>query len=199
MQSFIIITNDFKKAKVDICKEYDNNFVRYFEEDSFLLEHAKEVVKEAYIKENQTKYIVLIAKSYNLYAQNSLLKILEEPPTNIVFYILVNNISSMLPTVQSRMVIQKKFYETENIDIGVDITTLDLEFIYEYTKKNRYMKSNELKTTIEILFQKAIKNGIVFSKSELDNFDTLFKLSTLYGNAFNILLSVLLMIYDKKS
>lgn len=198
MKSSIIVTNDFDQAKKDMLAGYKNNFIRYFEEDSFLIEHSKNVIKEAYIKENQTKYIVLIAKNYNQYAQNALLKIIEEPPSNIVFLIFVQNISSLLPTVQSRMIVQTMLYKTQKVDIGIDIGSLDLQTIYEYVKTNKYMKPNDLKLIIETIFQKAIKNGIVFDEQDLKSFDKLFQLATLYGNPFNILLKVLMMIYNKK-
>ena len=49
-------------------------------------------------------------------AQNKLLKILEEPPKNVVFVLSVNNLSSMLTTIKSRVKkIQLDFFKDEDI------------------------------------------------------------------------------------
>ncbi|CAA6815860.1 MAG: DNA polymerase III subunit delta [uncultured Campylobacterales bacterium] len=198
MRSAIILTNNFSKAKEELLTGIDPNFVKIYEEDAFLVEHSKQVIKEAYIKEKETKYIVLIAKSYNQYAQNSLLKIIEEPPGNVEFFVFIENISAILPTIRSRMMIQKFFYEVEDEDIGLEISNLDLETIYAYVKKNSYIKPNELKVILETIFQKAIRSGVTFNEQELDSFNNLFKLINLYGSPFNILLKVLMMIYQKR-
>ncbi len=79
--------------------------VRFVCED-FKIEDAKEVIAEAYKSEENTKTLILGAKSFTIPAQNALLKILEEPPKNIVFVLLAPNKSTFLPTVRSRMSLQ---------------------------------------------------------------------------------------------
>ena len=49
------------------------------------MENAKEIINEAYIAEIREKIIVIIAHKFGIDPQNALLKILEEPPRNIVF------------------------------------------------------------------------------------------------------------------
>ncbi len=60
---------------------------------------------EAYIKPNELDVRVFIinhADSINTAGQNALLKLLEEPPPNVYFFLLCENPSSLLPTVRSR-------------------------------------------------------------------------------------------------
>lgn len=47
-------------------------------------------------------YIITDADSMNVQAQNSLLKILEEPPSHVMFLLLSKNADELLPTVRSR-------------------------------------------------------------------------------------------------
>jgi DNA polymerase-3 subunit delta' len=55
--------------------------------ESLKIEHAKAVLAESYISESQTKYIIFGGSDLTNVAQNSLLKLLEEPPRNIEFII----------------------------------------------------------------------------------------------------------------
>ena len=60
---------------------------------------------DAYIKPNDfdfKAYIIRNADKMTVQAQNALLKLLEEPPRNVYFFLLCENGSSLLPTVRSR-------------------------------------------------------------------------------------------------
>lgn len=61
--------------------------------------------KDAYVLPTQCDYHVYIvteSQKMNAYAQNALLKILEEPPENTVFFLLTPTKELLLPTVASR-------------------------------------------------------------------------------------------------
>ncbi|MBQ8550720.1 MAG: DNA polymerase III subunit delta' [Clostridia bacterium] len=63
--------------------------------------------QNAYLKPtlcDRKVYIVECADTMNNSAQNALLKVLEEPPTGVVFILLVDSADSMLPTVRSRCI-----------------------------------------------------------------------------------------------
>ena len=92
-------TPDSKKGHILISTEIESEFERLREElkpnrivgfirEKFLLEDAKAVIAEAYISESETKYLILGAHEFNTVSQNSLLKILEEPPRNIEIIII---------------------------------------------------------------------------------------------------------------
>ncbi|MEJ2372515.1 MAG: DNA polymerase III subunit delta', partial [Sulfurimonas sp.] len=104
--------NSAIKGHIVISKELESEIERLealltgyrvvkFLEETFKIEHAKEVTAEAYISESATKYIILAAIDFTDVAQNSLLKLLEEPPRNIEFILLTPTKSTLLPTIRS--------------------------------------------------------------------------------------------------
>jgi len=88
VKSHILITSELESEVARLENELKPNRVVTFIRDEFKIEDAKDVVAQAYISESQTKYIVLAANSFNKVSQNSLLKVLEEPPKNIEFIII---------------------------------------------------------------------------------------------------------------
>ena len=108
MRSKIVITSDFEALKEEILGLYGVNSVRFFFAEDFLLENAKEVAAEAYIAESEPKLLVLGAKNFRVEAQNSLLKIIEEPHKNIFFIIACESKNMLLPTVRSRLVTENR-------------------------------------------------------------------------------------------
>ena len=51
---------------------------------------------------NKKVVIIQNAETMNLYAQNALLKVLEEPPTDTFLILVCNNLRKVLPTIKSR-------------------------------------------------------------------------------------------------
>ena len=90
------------------------------DKDEFLLAQATAVIKEAYIATSDKKYIILCAGTFRKEAQNSLLKVLEEPPKNIIFIIVTTAKSALLPTILSRL--PHKYLKDKKI-----ISQLDLD------------------------------------------------------------------------
>ena len=90
-------------------KSETNPDIRYIrpidDKKSVTAEQAREIVADAYIKpfESSKKiYIIEDASVLNEFAQNCLLKILEEPPEYIVFIIISTGEDELLQTVLSR-------------------------------------------------------------------------------------------------
>jgi DNA polymerase-3 subunit delta' len=73
--------------------------------------------------------IVLIdaVDNLNISATNALLKILEEPPTNVVFIMICQQISAILPTVRSRCM-PINFKSLNEADLEQSVTNLKLKF-----------------------------------------------------------------------
>ena len=84
-KAHIYISSDIEGEYAKFAEKFKPHRVVGFIEEVFKLEHAKAVVAESYISESQTKYIIFGGKSFTTEAQNSLLKVLEEPPKNIEF------------------------------------------------------------------------------------------------------------------
>ena len=124
MRSKIVITSDFEALKEEILGLYGVNSVRFFFAEDFLLENAKEVAAEAYIAESEPKLLVLGAKNFRVEAQNSLLKIIEEPPKNIFFIIACESKNMLLPTVRSRLVTENRLEKKQREKTGLNFKRL---------------------------------------------------------------------------
>ena len=77
-----------------------------------LVDTVRQMKNEIYIKPYMAKrkvYIVPKADTMNLHAQNSLLKVLEEPPAYCTIILIAENANLFLPTVLSRCVRVKFF------------------------------------------------------------------------------------------
>ncbi len=195
----IIIGDDFLDIKETILRDIDARFIKFFEKDDFLLEDAKNVTKEAYVKEERKKYIIIFAKSFNVYAQNSLLKILEESPSNIIFIIISNSKSNFLPTVRSRLPIVSLKESKKKRDIDIDLSKMNVRDLFEFVKAHQRISKIELKELLQDIFYEAIhKCGMRFDEDELEVFENALKLADLNTKATFLLNLVLLTIIDRK-
>lgn len=92
----LLIKKIFKKDKKVEFSLYEYN--------KFLIEDAEEIFSKHIYKVNQDEaHIMCIAfNSTSNATQNSLLKILEEPPQNTFFFVIVPDKKLLLPTILSR-------------------------------------------------------------------------------------------------
>ena len=98
------------------------DFFTYPKKNSILVEDIKEIISSS-----QSKAIDFLNKIYilndiheaNISAQNKLLKVLEEPPHNVIFILTAPSEKSLLPTIVSRAktitIIRSKDEEIRNI------------------------------------------------------------------------------------
>ena len=203
MQSKIVITSDFEALKEEILGLYGVNSVRFFFAEDFLLENAKEVAAEAYIAESEPKLLVLGAKNFRVEAQNSLLKIIEEPPKNIFFIIAATSKNMLLPTVRSRLVTEHRLIKKQREKTGLNYKRLELKeicaFIDEKSALERSEKlvKNDLKELIAAIALEATAQGVKFSAEELEYFFKAVRLAELNTKTHALLTPILLMIYEK--
>ena len=159
-----------------------------FIEESFKIEHAKAVLSEAYISESQTKYIVLGAQEFTAVAQNSLLKLLEEPPRNIEFIIISPTKSNLLPTVRSRLPILKVNTTHEIQEISLNLSRIDYAQVFAFLKENARVKKIEAKELLESLFYRAtVIDMLILTPSQLENFDKAYRLLELNSRPQSVL------------
>ncbi|MEA3227448.1 MAG: DNA polymerase III subunit delta' [Campylobacterota bacterium] len=194
-----MLASDSKKSHILITTEIESEFERLrdslsplrvigFIEDEFKLENAKAVVYEAYITTSQTKYIILGANSFNTVSQNSLLKILEEPPKNIEFIILSPSVSVLLPTVRSRLPIIKGNIIHKSLDISLNLARVDYGEVFQFLKENSRIKKAEAKLLVEALYRQAtIKDRLILSIKQLENFEKAYKLLELNSRPQSVL------------
>ena len=200
MQNKIIISSDFESIK----DEFAGKNVRIFEYENMLLEDAKGVIAEAYIAEYEQKNIVIMAKKLGAEVQNSLLKILEEPPKNIVFTLIVPSKNTLLPTVRSRLMLEVRSRAKGRCEHGLDLWRIDLKSLGEFVKTQRELKENgklsalELSKLVGDIIFDALDSGFVFSTDELEYFKKLSYISAL-NTAPEYVLTPLLLLLMKKS
>ena len=181
MQNKIIISSDFESIK----DEFAGKNARIFEYENMLLDDAKDVIAEAYIAEYEQKNIVIMAKKLGAEVQNSLLKILEEPPKNIVFTLIVPSKNTLLPTVRSRLMLEVRSRAKGRCEHGLDLWRIDLKSLSEFVKTQRELKENgklsalELSKLVGDIICDALDSGFVFSTDELEYFKKLSYISAL--------------------
>ena len=114
-----------------------NNIDKFLEEikaweiirkEEIKIEDVNYIKQKAYIADKEKRLIAIAAEKFNVYAQNALLKLIEEPPKNIDFLLVTNSKHSLLDTILSRVIIEKKFYEIEN---DFELKPITNEYILE--------------------------------------------------------------------
>jgi DNA polymerase-3 subunit delta' len=189
----ILITEHFEEKSLEIEHELlPLRCVRFIRED-FKIEDAKEVISEAYKSESQTKTLILGAKSFTIPAQNALLKILEEPPSNIAFLLLAPNKSTFLPTVRSRLSLTQEHRAKHHETISLSLRTLDLSTMFSWVKENEKRKKHEAKELVEHLFYHAVHvEGLVLTTAQIEGFEKAFRLIELNARVQSLLVMILM-------
>ncbi|PHQ65044.1 MAG: DNA polymerase III subunit delta' [Sulfurimonas sp.] len=197
VKGHILISSDIE-AEVERFKSLlKPNRVVEFVEEKFLIEHAKAVVAEAYISESKTKYIILGALEFNAVSQNSLLKVLEEPPRNIEFIIISPTKSNLLPTVRSRLPILKGQTSHKSHECELNLAKLDYNGVFSFLKTNARIKKNEAKSIVEALYHRAtVVDMLILSQKQLDNFDKAYRLLELNSRPQSVLALILMGFID---
>lgn len=200
--SSILVVNDIESTLNELLPNYPMHSTRIIkneEKDEFLLIQATQAIKEAYIATSEKKYIFLCGSTFRKEAQNSLLKILEEPPKNVVFIIITNSKTSLLPTIYSRLpykYLKKSVLKAESL---LDINKLDLKDIYNFLKENQKISKNEAKDIVESILIKANNQKIKLSRKQLELFSISIRLLELNSRPINILTTLLLSIANQKN
>lgn len=197
LNSQIVISADIEITLESLKQDLNPNLVRVIKQDEFKIDDSKSAIREAYISSEELKYIFLVAKSFNIYAQNSLLKILEEPPKNIVFIIITNSKSALLPTIKSRLPISQIKGEKVKIELGFTIRDLTLKDIYNFLKEHKSLTQADGKLLIEAIFEQVAKEEIKLTERELDVFSNSFKLIKLNSKPVAILSNIMLTILNR--
>ncbi|EAI1295844.1 DNA polymerase III subunit delta', partial [Campylobacter jejuni] len=134
--SKIIISEDFLGIKEEMINNFGIKKLRFFiPQNEFLLDDARAVEKESYIAETEEKILVLMADSYRIEAQNFLLKLLEEPPKNIKFLIVVPSKNLLLPTIKSRLICEKRNKIKAKNTLNLELNKMDLKTLFEFLQE----------------------------------------------------------------
>jgi len=192
-KSHILISTEIEREFERLERELKPNRVVGFIREKFLIEDAKAVIAEAYISESQTKYIVLGAEEFNSVSQNSLLKVLEEPPKNIEFIIVSPTKSNLLPTVRSRLPIHKGESSREAVSLDINLAKVDYAQIFTFLKEHARVKKNEAKALVEAIYYRAtVVDMLILSPSQLENFDMAYRLLELNSRPQSVLTLIIM-------
>ncbi|MDD2699503.1 MAG: DNA polymerase III subunit delta' [Arcobacteraceae bacterium] len=201
--STILIVNDIEESLVKVISTLPKHDVRIIKNEEegkrdFLILHAKQVVKEAYIASERLKYIILCGETFTVEAQNSLLKILEEPPKNTLFIIITNSKSGILKTIFSRLPHHYLKTKKERMPAPIDLAKMELKDVYNFLKTNQRITKGETKEIIESLLYSANEKRIKLTTKELESFSMAMKLCELNSRPINILTTLLLTLMRKR-
>jgi len=199
--SYIYIVNDIEQMLERISSslsKHNTRIIRNTEKDEFLLQQANLVIKEAYIASNEKKTIILCGNTFRKEAQNALLKILEEPPRNIVFIILTTSKSSLLPTILSRMPHKFLKKSVKREECKLNVLSLDLKTVYSFLKKEQKITKNDAKILVEDVLFQLQKQKILLSSKELEIFSKALKLLELNSRPISIITTLLLTLVQRK-
>ncbi|MBA3026007.1 MAG: DNA polymerase III subunit delta' [Sulfurimonas sp.] len=197
--SHILISSEIEHEVERLKSELHGSRVVAFVEDEFKIENAKAVVAEAYISESQTKYIILASKNFNIVSQNSLLKVLEEPPRNIEFIIISPTKSNLLPTVRSRLPILQGKKTQREISININLAKTDYKEIFEFLKENaRVSKSRAQELVEELYYRATVIDTLALTSLQLENFDRAYRLLELNSRPISVLAMILMSFTREK-
>lgn len=192
--SKLILTNNFEEIIQDLKEQKkDNDYIYIYPEQNILVDDVRAIIKHSYIRMPQYEYIILCIDSINTQAQNSFLKILEEPPHNKYFILLSKTKNIFLPTVLSRLIAINLLKKVNNImEIKLDITNASLEEIYSFMKNNKNISKQDALNTVEALFNQIYNKNIILPQAGFERFTSAMRLLNLNSKPIYVLTDILL-------
>lgn len=133
-----------------------------YEFDKFLIKDAEHIFSKHIHKvgEDEMQFIVIAFNTTNIETQNSILKILEEPPRGVYFFLLIPNKKIILPTVLSRA----QIFEYEK---DVEISKETKKFIdASYATRLEFVK----KLLDEVKAEKKTKQDVLEFIEEIEKY-----------------------------
>lgn len=194
-QSHIVITNDFNTEKDLLKNKQDSNidFIIKEYQQTFKIDDARDIINLAYISGKRRVYAIF-APSYNVLAQNAMLKVLEDPIKNVSFIIYITSKNKLIPTIFSRLPRFDKRQKDSIKPFALDITRLSVPVVYEYISslEKNYISSEEGRILLHSLLDSIARNNILLSQKQLERFDLALK-SLNTGQAVHFVLLPILL------
>ena len=194
-----------KKFKININKISPDIFHIFPTKQSISIDDVRNLKKHIFQKPVEFSHKIIIieeAHKLTIEAQNALLKILEEPPKNIIIILEAQNKEGLLPTIRSRVVIidTKKDFKlaNENYILSQNLrdllnllpeiknpqTWLDNQILLAYIKISKDAKTNgsqkSLRQDIDVL-----EKCIAAKKMVNSNVNATFVLANLFFSTVN--------------
>jgi DNA polymerase-3 subunit delta' len=197
--SELIVDSDIQsRVEAIVASDTSVQFVTRVCEGEFLIEDAMFAIEKAHISSDKLKCIVLAAPKFSTISQNKLLKVIEEPPKNIIFKIIVASKTMILPTILSRLPVQVS--HSKNKTNEHDIKNFGLEYIYTYLSQAKGTSADEAKAYIESLCKEAfVSKEFRFKQSDFDAIEKCVKLLDVGSPVIFVLNSALLILLGVKT
>ncbi|PAF48467.1 hypothetical protein BKH46_00715 [Helicobacter sp. 12S02634-8] len=198
--SCIVLSNDLDHELQYQSMHIKGEFLYVLACDELKIEDAHEILTQAYITSKELKTIIIAANSYNIFAQNALLKLLEEPPNRTRFVLIAKNKTSFLPTIRSRLPLEDKRKKVSFQDLNLDFKNFSLKDIYLFLKSlevDANISKDSTKEKIQSLLFMAKKHGFSLNEAELRSFDAAINANHNYQKDVYTFLPLLLMLLQK--
>ena len=197
--SQILVTKLNPELKKQIRQELSEFEIFWFQKEKILLDDVKIISDEVFISTGSEKYIIIETNEIATITQNALLKMFEEPPSNVYFLIIVPSKSILLSTIRSRFpIFELKNREEFNSPVPIpklenfrlqdlkaflkdiskinhDVAIKIIEEIFIQNKQNFHFQSDDFKR-----LQKAIQ--LLNLNSNLEQIFTMFLLPIILRN-----------------
>ena len=200
--SHIIICQNIEERSALLIEGLKPNRCVLFqpEEINFKIEISKAVIAEAYIAEEEVKYLIISARSFTVEAQNALLKILEEPPRNIEIIIVTESKSVLLPTVRSRLQVIMEHHATVHNTVEIDLLKFSLGELFRFVKAHERLAKDEAKGLIEAIYYRATAiDGLSLNEKQIERFDRSYRLIHANARPQPVLTSLLMTFLKPKN
>jgi DNA polymerase-3 subunit delta' len=193
---YLLITNFDDGIKNLIEKELGETYRVWFHFDNLLIDGVHKIVEESYTSEINQKVVIIETKKMSGIVQNSLLKILEEPPKNLSFILIVPSKSLVLPTIRSRMplrIIKNEKKSSLSIQLP-KLRDLNLQNLNSFLKtlEKEKLSASENREVLEQIFKTNL--NYQFSKEDIERFQISSQLLQLHSNPSRTILMALLPI-----
>lgn len=200
-QSGLIVCTDTAHARDQLLARIGTAPHLLIEQEEFQVDDAQALIAQAHVASDVPRYLIGVARGYNHYSQNALLKLLEEPPRNIYTVLIAPRKSIFLPTIRSRLPIELIAYDRPLPDAPIDFDRLDLATIYHFLRQNPWLDRARARDLLECAFEyyrhlKGVPeplNGRVLSA-----FERSFRLLSLNSLSATVLPPLLLRLLEAK-
>ncbi len=149
--------NTCHKILSDNCAD-----VRFF--DAFKVDDIRKIKETLYESTTECEYKIYVfndCEKMNIASQNALLLVLEEPPKNVIFFLICNDSSALLETIRSRAQILRTM-------------PLENDVIFDYVKNNSRVQIDE-EGLKEIIVSSRGSLGYTLDMLDENKADSLFK------------------------
>jgi DNA polymerase-3 subunit delta' len=191
MKSQILVTKYSEGTKKIVTEMSQNLEILWFNSKALSIDEVRNIIKESYESSENGKVIAIETKKLSQVSQNGLLKVLEEPPRNTFFVLIVPSKSMLLPTVRSRLPVKIIESKKEPLNYKTPkISNLDLKVLDNFLNSIKDISVEEATLLLENTLLK--NRDFLFSSEDLDRFSIGIKLLNLHSRPHRIFLMVLL-------